>query len=147
MSSRTSEINKNTSSAPRDSRHVWKNRNKSTITQSQQHIWAQSESKMSIPNKICSLCSKLPMLHPFGPFRCSWDVLVMIMLIYTSLEIPFTVGFGITLELHGKYNKFGIIALLIDICLLIDIIFNFRTAYFDKYDDLRLITNPTKIAK
>eukprot|EP01084_Bolivina_argentea_P229909 387923_1 len=115
MSSRTSEINKNTSSAPRDSRHVWKNRNKSTITQSQQHIWAQSESKMSIPNKICSLCSKLPMLHPF--------------------------------ELHGKYNKFGIIALLIDICLLIDIIFNFRTAYFDKYDDLRLITNPTKIAK
>eukprot|EP01084_Bolivina_argentea_P022792 42392_1 len=147
-SSSTSQIKStkrtSTNRANRDSHHDWDvNKNKSIISRQDMY----DDINNTCMDKFCRLFSKLPMLSPFGPFRASWDVLVMFMLIYTSLEVPFTLGFGIELQLTGKYYKFGFIALFIDICLLTDIVLNFRTAFFDKYDDLRLITNPTKIAK
>eukprot|EP01083_Nonionella_stella_P290192 987500_1 len=128
----------------RDSRHDWSSsKNNSMISKSD--IWDEDEECL---DSFCHLFGKLPMLNPFATFRCTWDVFVMFMLIYTSLEVPFTLGFHITLDLsRGEYFEFGVLALVIDICLCIDILFNFRTAYFDKYDDLRLITNPKRIAK
>ena len=38
-------------------------------------------------------------------------------------------------------------AFAIDIFLCIDIVINFRTAYFDEFDPLQLITSPKYIAK
>eukprot|EP01083_Nonionella_stella_P000797 2284_1 len=95
-------------------------------------------------NGFCHFLNFLPILHPVGPLRCSWDAIVMIMLVYTSIEIPYTLAFEIDLTLD---DTFGIIAFSIDLILCIDIIFNFRTAYFDKFDTLKLIINPTIIAK
>jgi len=95
-------------------------------------------------NKFCNFFNFLPIFHPVGPLKCCWDAMVMIILIYTSIEIPYTLSFNITLTLN---SVFGVIALLIDICLCIDIILNFRTAYFHKIDHLKLIIDPTSIAK
>eukprot|EP01084_Bolivina_argentea_P044587 82033_1 len=88
---------------------------------------------------VCRLSSGF-ILHPVGPFRCIWDLFVMLLLLYTSIEIPYTMAFG-----HSDTTKY--IGLCIDIFLLIDIILNFCTAYFDKYDNLRLITNRKYICK
>ena len=82
---------------------------------------------------LCRLSSSLT-LHPVGPFRCFWDLFVMILLIYTSIEIPFTISFG-----QADIIKY--IGLFVDGFLLLDIFLNFHTAYFDKYDNLRLVTN------
>ena len=36
-------------------------------------------------------CFEVPIIHPFGPFRLSWDFLVIIVLLYTSIEVPCSV--------------------------------------------------------
>lgn len=73
-------------------------------------------------------------LHPVGPFRCGWDMIVMVLLIWTSIEIPFTLAFGSVSEMEY-------VSLFVDCCLMMDIVLNFHTAYFDKYDNLRLVTH------
>ena len=79
-------------------------------------------------------------LHPVGPFRCIWDLIVMLLLIYTSIEIPYTISFG-------QSTVIRYIGLCVDGFLLFDIFLNFHTAYFDKYDNLRLVTNKRYICK
>eukprot|EP01083_Nonionella_stella_P129893 394146_1 len=87
---------------------------------------------------------RLPIFHPFGPFRCFWDFLVMIMLVYTCVEVPVTLAFNVALVLKSVS---GVISFTIDIALLIDIVIAFRTAYFDKWDRLRLIIDECSIAR
>eukprot|EP01083_Nonionella_stella_P082929 229099_1 len=91
-----------------------------------------------------SCCWKLPIFHPYGPTRIVWDTFILCALLYTSLEIPLTIAFELTLTLS---NTLGIIAFSIDMLLLLDVALNFRTAYFDKYDRLRLILDPLMITK
>eukprot|EP01083_Nonionella_stella_P144861 453033_1 len=88
---------------------------------------------------LCRLSSSL-VLHPVGPFRCIWDIIVMILLIYTSIEIPYSISFGTT-------STTSYIGLAVDILLFFDIFLNFHTAYFDKYDNLRLVINKRYICK
>ena len=95
-------------------------------------------------SKDCCIC--LPIIHPYGPFRGIWDCIVMILLVYTCVEVPFTIAFGVDLRLTGNAAWAGILALIIDILLLCDVVLNFRTAYFDSLDDIKLVTNPRKIA-
>eukprot|EP01084_Bolivina_argentea_P115154 204836_1 len=94
--------------------------------------------------KCFRFCYKLSfnhlVLHPVGPFKCIWDMFVMILLIYTSIEIPYTMAFG-------QISIVQYIGLFVDGFLFIDIILNFHTAYFDKYDSLRLVTNKRHICK
>eukprot|EP01084_Bolivina_argentea_P255394 429542_1 len=87
----------------------------------------------------CTISSNL-ILHPVGPFRCVWDMFVMLLLIYTSIEIPYTLAFGQSINIIY-------IGLFVDLFLFLDIILNFHTAYFDKYDNLRLVTNKKLICK
>ena len=86
----------------------------------------------------------IPIMNPVGSFRSGWDIVVTIVLVYTCIEIPYTLAFEIELTLtHWS----GILAFVIDVFLLCDVTINFRTAYFDNYDNIHLITNPKKIAK
>eukprot|EP01083_Nonionella_stella_P217282 780205_1 len=89
----------------------------------------------------CKCCNYLPLIHPYGPFRYFIDFIITIGLLYTCIEAPVTIAFHVDLELNSM------IALCIDILLLFDILINFRTAYFDKYDRLRLVHDPYEIAK
>ena len=34
------------------------------------------------------LCDMLPIIHPFGPFKMVWDFFVVVLLCWTSLEVP-----------------------------------------------------------
>lgn len=133
------------------------------------------DSLLTRRSRVTNCLKYIPILHPLGPVRwyiyllclyvykevnicdtcfcnvCTnsmWDFLVMIMLIYTCFELPFTIAFNIHLNFsNSDVLPFAIIAISFDILLLFDVILNFRTAYFDKYDDLRLVTNAKSIAK
>jgi len=84
-------------------------------------------------------------IHPFSTFRFIWDSFIMLIIIFTMFEIPLTLSFGIeTGDIHTRY---GIFVLTIDLCLCCDLITNFRTGYFHKHDELRLISDPRRIAK
>jgi len=91
-----------------------------------------------------NICEHIPIIHPFGQFRSGWDGIVLLTLIYTAFEVPYTLTFGVILSVH---EASGLIALAIDIFLLIDLVLNFRTAYVDRYDHLHIITSPKAIAK
>ncbi len=71
-------------------------------------------------------------------------MVVMFLLIYTCMEVPVTLAFNIDLTLS---HFSGVNALVIDILLLTDVVITFRTAYFDKWDRLRLVIDPHQIAK
>ena len=85
-------------------------------------------------------------LNPVGKCRIFWDLFVAILLVYTCIEIPFTLAFNIELTLEID-DWVGITAFIIDILLLLDIFINCSTAYFDDYDGLYLITSPCEICK
>ena len=42
-------------------------------------------------------CYFLPIIHPYGPLRVAWDCMVMVLLVYTCIEVPFTIAFGMCL--------------------------------------------------
>ena len=82
-------------------------------------------------------------IHPHSKYRITWDLCIIILLLYTCIEVPFTLGFNIDPESLSFVSLFG---LLIDILLCIDIILNFRTAIYDKFDSLHLIVDGKEIA-
>ena len=102
-------------------------------------------------SQCCTCCGflvglwlRLPMLHPLGMFHCVWDVLVMVLLIYTCMEVPVTLAFNISLDI----NRFtGILSLSVDLILLTDILVTLRTAYFDRWDQLSLVRDQKLIIK
>ena len=58
-------------------------------------------------------------------------------------EIPLTLSFGIdTGDIHTNYGAF---VLTIDLLLCFDLLLNFRTGYFHRHDELRLISDPKRI--
>ena len=64
----------------------------------------------------------------------------MVLLLYTSIEIPYSIAFGRSTEMQ-------ILALIIDAFLFIDIWLNFHTAFYDQYDALKLVSNKQLICK
>eukprot|EP01083_Nonionella_stella_P083707 231517_1 len=115
-----------------------------TLHQSTFSSWVKPNSKHDHHHHNKSCCRNIPIIHPFGPFRFIWDSLVIIALLYTSIEVPYSLSFGVKLSLSDTAGR---IALFIDIFLLFDIVLNFRTGYIDKYDHLHIITSPVMIAK
>ena len=87
-------------------------------------------------------CDNICILNPVGKCRIIWDLFVGILLLYTCIEIPFTLAFSIELALDAWV---GIVALSVDILLLTDILLNFFTAYFDDDDHLYLNTSKCDI--
>ena len=84
------------------------------------------------------ICHMLPMFHPKQPIRVIWDFIICITLTFSMFEIPITLAWDIRTDLR---NSFGRAMFVIDMILLTDIIIQFRTAKFDKYDEVKLITD------
>eukprot|EP01084_Bolivina_argentea_P160057 278753_1 len=103
---------------------------------------------ISPTTEFSSTCNKiniLTVIHPFSTFRFIWDSFIMLVLVFTCFEIPLTLSFEI--ETSNIHSAYGIFVLIIDLILCTDIIFNFRTGFYDKYDELKLVSDPNKIAK
>ena len=112
--------------------------NKSTV---RRRMISDDNGNISIKKRCINY---IPVLHPVGPFRCIWDSIIMIVLLWTCIEIPYSLAFGITVQLG---HPMGNISFTVDILLLIDVVLNFFTAYFDRFDHLRLVISHKKIAR
>ena len=67
-----------------------------------------------------------PILLPFGPFKTAWNIFLFFILVYSVIEIPFTLSIIGMQNWQSWSSPAGIIGLFTDLCLSIDIIFNFR---------------------
>ena len=66
-------------------------------------------------------------IHPHGKFRQRWDIFNVILIIYSSLVIPFRLGFAYTPAMGLQ-----ILDYIVDGCFGVDIIFNFCTGLESK---------------
>ena len=85
-------------------------------------------------------------------FKVTWDWIVLALVLYTAIEIPFAIAFH-TRETPSKgvWKKISsgepreIVNFLVDIMFIVDILINFRTTYEGKKSELT-ISEPKKIA-
>jgi len=69
--------------------------------------------------------------------RMMWDMLMMLLLVWVCLSMPYTMGFG-------QADILRDIDRVCDVLFLLDVAFNFRTTYIDR-DDI-IVTNGQKMA-
>lgn len=63
-----------------------------------------------------------------SPYRMGWDLVMMVLLVYVSLTLPYTLGFGDSEILE-------VIDRIFDMLFCIDVVLNFRTTYPDPIDE------------
>eukprot|EP00968_Pinguiococcus_pyrenoidosus_P002228 scaffold115_cov241-Pinguiococcus_pyrenoidosus.AAC.15 len=79
--------------------------------------------------------SPLCVVHPEGRFRAGWDVMISIFMMYLSWIVPFRVGVLTAEEdqrFQDDHRSLSGFDILVDFIFLLDIIIQFRTAYFDR---------------
>ena len=76
------------------------------------------------------------MMHHNNKFRMNWDIYVMLLAVYNSVEIPFTVAFE-----PDQNLGYQIWDRCIDVTFAIDIIINFRTSYINEKTGFEIFTN------
>lgn len=87
---------------------------------------------------------ELPIIYPDDKLKILWDIFLILVLLYSCVEIPITVAFQEPLTLD---TAIGIIAFSVDLFLLVDVAINLRTAIFDNHDHLQIIAKPSEIAR
>lgn len=83
---------------------------------------------------IARFVTKLPIIHPESSFRANWNLFVLVMLLWYSFSIPFSISFSIA--------PFGIwkhIETVFNIAFGIDILLNFITGYYSTRQSVKLI--------
>lgn len=61
------------------------------------------------------------------PWRTRWDLLIILLALYNSVSVPLEVGF----ELEESYLGLKVVGYLLDSFFAMDIVINFRTAYYN----------------
>jgi hypothetical protein len=79
-------------------------------------------------------------LHGMDEFKSSWDLLLVIVLIFSSLMSPYRLAF-----IEVDDTKWKIINTFVDMCFTIDILIVFNTAYYD--EDYKIVEDRKNIAK
>jgi hypothetical protein len=100
------------------------------IGQSQQELKEADIRKthLSVLVKILELKEKQKgMVDPQGPFMAKWDLVMMVLLLFTALVTPFEVSFLET-NLDGMF----VINRLVDVGFICDMLVNFRLAFDDE---------------
>jgi hypothetical protein len=79
-------------------------------------------------------------LHPDKGLKLQWDLLFVLLILYTSITVPYKIGFDV--EFVGLW--FGL-DVMVDVAYYMDVVLSFMTAYYDKKGNL--VREPTKIAR
>lgn len=83
------------------------------------------------------------LFKPSSPFKIKWDILIIVLSVWNSIEIPFLFAFPQKVEDLSTINT---IDTFIDCLFAFDILVNFRTCYIDQKTD-QLIEDPKVIAR
>ena len=93
-----------------------------------------------------------PTFHPWTIKHDSfnkalWDWIVLLLVIYTAIEIPYNVAFYLPIKKKVVFegNPLEIINIIVDFMFIFDIVINFRTTYVSGRG-VRVISDPRKIA-
>ena len=70
-------------------------------------------------------------LEPSGIFKAAWNIVIMILLLWTGIVTPYRLSFFTESEMKQN-DLFWYMELMIDICFGVDIFFNLVTAYETK---------------
>lgn len=89
-------------------------------------FWRKLATKLNPRYWVHVLNKKLPIILPESWPRRYWDFMVLFLVIYNAVMVPYEVGFG---KIGG--DKLEIFDYLVDAIFWIDIGLNFRTAYVD----------------
>lgn len=112
-----------------------------------------SSSSNSRPNAPLHACT----IRHDSLFKAVWDWIVLVLVIFTAIEIPYSVAFLMPLQKEKEkvedyvgWNFIRVTPLLIfnlwvDSMFIVDIIINFRTT-FVKVNSDEVISNPKQIA-
>jgi len=100
------------------------------------------DSQQTCTGKIRELWGEF-LFRPSSAFKIKWDIIVIILSIWNSIEIPFEFAFPESFEGATTINA---IDKVIDALFVFDILVNFRTMYVDPKTDL-MIEDPKKISK
>jgi len=79
-------------------------------------------------------------ISPNAPWKVRWDLLIGAMIIYSTISVPFFIGFGV--ESAGAFQTLDVI---VDIFFGLDLIASFRTAYLDSVSGT-LVRTPKLVA-
>ena len=99
-----------------------------------------------IPKKLGSC-----IINNESVFKVTWDWFVLALVLYTAIEIPFTMSFLTTARQTDVWQKINsgepheIINIIVDVMFIVDIVINFRTTYVEQKTQL-IISEPKKIA-
>jgi Ca2+-binding EF-hand superfamily protein len=86
-----------------------------------------------------------PTLFPFDPesyWKQTWDILVMLMLLFTTFAVPYNLAFLKETDKNEPLDSYQIFDLILDALFCVDILFSFCTAHVSKavyVTDLKLI--------
>lgn len=78
---------------------------------------------------------------PFSRFRTSWDMVILLFVIYTAVTLPIQLAYP---DAPDTFNQLADFELVMDILFLVDIGLNFRTSYVQNAE---LNVNKKKIAQ
>ncbi len=82
-------------------------------------------------------------IHPESRFRANWTILVLFMLLYLCVQVPFEVSFNTNLV-----GIFAVVDYLFNFLFFMDLVFNFRTGYYDyKFTPPAIVMNRKMIIK
>jgi hypothetical protein len=90
-------------------------------------------------------------------FKAAWDWFILILVIYTAIEIPYSAAFLLPEEIrtrrspHDRFaallngSPLAVCNLCVDLLFVVDIPINFRSTYINEGTD-ELVTQPRRIA-
>lgn len=67
------------------------------------------------------------LVHPYGKVKVKWDLMVAVLIVYSTLSVPFRIGFEETAGLFGM-----VVDAVVDVGFTLDIALSFRTAFLDE---------------
>jgi hypothetical protein len=83
-------------------------------------------------------------LDPDSFLKQSWDMLIILLLLFTTFAVPYLLAFGTEIDPHAPLDTFQIWDLALDVLFCIDIVLSFCTSFLRKGV---YVTNMAVIAK
>ena len=80
-------------------------------------------------------------------FKAVWDWLILVLVIFTAIEIPFSVAFLMPIQQEAKFMEVDpllVFNLWVDLMFIVDIVINFRTTFVKSSTD-EVISCPKQI--
>jgi len=86
-----------------------------------------------------------------GRFKVMWDWIVLVLVIFTAIQIPYYAAFSTNTDIvfdiikNSEVRPMLILSLIVDCMFVLDILLNFRTTYIQSSSDV-MERNPKKLA-